>query len=50
MAGGKRHDSEKISDCDQLGLTQILVITNDLLDFSVSVRVTEILDDLIKFN
>lgn len=45
-----KHDSEKISDCDQLGLTQILVITNDLLDFSASVRVTEILDDLIKFN
>ena len=43
-----KHDSEKISDCDQLGLTQILVITNDLLDFSASAR--EILDDLIKFN
>lgn len=48
MAGGKRHDSEKISDCE--GLTQILVITNDLLYFSVSVRVTEMKDDLIKFN
>ena len=43
-----KHDSEKISDCYQLGLTQILVITNDLLDFSASAR--EILDDLIKFN